>query len=72
MSTDNFLAAEKASSEELIELARKFERLDAWRKMVDEVSEEPGMGAVTLTGREIELIAGCVRAVGGKAWREGR
>lgn len=60
-----------ASSEELLLIAERFERLVALKRQVDEASGEDGAGMVMLSGREIELIAECVRTIGANRWREG-
>ncbi len=61
----------RASSEELLLIAERLERIAAIKRMVDDVSGEEGSGMVMLSGREIELIADCVRRVGADRWREG-
>jgi len=58
-------------SSELITLAEKMERYVLVKRAVDAESGEDGAGMVYLTGREIELIAECVRRVGADRWREG-
>ena len=65
------MTTERASSEELLLIAERLERLVAIKRMVDDESGEEGSGMVMLSGREIELIADCVRRVGADRWREG-
>lgn len=61
----------RASSKELLLLAERLERLVAMKRLVDEASGEDGSGMVMLSGREIDLIADCVRTVGAERWRYG-
>ena len=72
MLTDTTPKLVSASSEELLLIAERLERLVAIKRLVDEEAGEDGAGLVMLSGREIELIAECVRTVGADRWREGR
>jgi len=67
------LVTPRASSEELLLIAERFERMVAMKRLVDEASgEEDGPGMVMLSAREVELIAECLRTIGANRWREGQ
>ncbi len=72
MSSAERPAIDTVSSEELLLIAERFERLVDIKRLVDDAAGEDGAGMVMLSGREIELIAECVRRVGADRWREGR
>lgn len=63
---------EKASSDELIALAVKLERMVAFKRHIDTIASEEGSGMVLLTGRELELILDAVEHSMARAFLDGR
>lgn len=52
---------EKVSSDELLAISDRLERIVAVKRAIEELEPEAGAGMVMLSGRELELIAYALR-----------